>query len=416
MITIDNKYNCCGCEACVQICSKHCIKFDEDAEGFRYPSVNPTACIECGLCEIACPVLNQADAKEPLTTYAAKNRNEEELLHSSSGGVFILLAKEVLRQGGVVFGAKFNENWEVIHDYAETEEGVKAFMGSKYVQSRIGNSFTECRSFLKQSRKVLFSGTPCQIAGLKRYLRKEYDNLLTVDVICHGVPSPKVWRKYLNEINENAAQSEITDLSPLINSLSKRDSRLQIKDLRITDVSFRDKRFGWKKYCFTLNITKTLIDNKKKKVSLSHVFTEDPYMKLFLNNMILRPSCYKCPAKGGKSQSDITIADFWGVERTHPELYDSRGVGLLLINSEKKIETLLELDKVWMIHKVPFSDALASNSSFNCSAAEPPKRKKCFKILSTTTSSLDDITKYLIRYSLFVRVRRKFSTFLRKLF
>ena len=414
MITIDDKHNCCGCEACVQICPKHCITFDEDSEGFRYPSVNPTVCIECGLCEIVCPVRHQPDEKDPLTTYAAKNRNEEELLHSSSGGIFILLAKEVLRQGGVVFGAKFNEKWEVIHDYAETEEDVKFFMGSKYVQSRIGNTFNKCLFFLKQGRKVLFSGTPCQIAGLKRYLRKEYDNLLTVDVICHGVPSPKVWRKYIKEINENALQGENTDSSPIISSLSKRVTRLQGNDLKITGITFRDKRLGWEKYSFTLNLTETSIDGKKKDVEFSQVFTENPYMKLFLNNLTLRPSCYKCPAKGGKSQSDITIADFWGVKKSHPELHDSRGVGLLLINSEKEIETILE--KTWMINKVSFCDAVASNSSFNCSAAEPPKRKDCFKIMDTTNYSFDGITKVLLRSSLFVRVRRKLSSALRKIF
>ena len=137
-------------------------------------------------------------------------------------------------------------------------------------------------------------------------------------------------------------------------------------------------------------------------------------MKLFLNNLTLRPSCYKCPAKGGKSQSDITIADFWGVKKSHPELHDSRGVGLLLINSEKKIETIL--DKKWMINKVSFCDAVASNSSFNCSASEPPKRKDCFNFLDTTNYSFDGITKILLRSSLFVRVRRKLSSALRKIF
>ena len=170
MIEILDKHNCCGCEACVQICPKQCISFNEDAEGFRYPMVDKRICIDCGLCEKVCPILNKTEERKPLKVYAAKNRDEEELLASSSGGLFILFAKEILCQGGVVFGAKFDENWNVVHAYAETEKDLKAFMGSKYVQSRIGNTYREAKDFLEAGRQVLFSGTSCQAAGLKRFL------------------------------------------------------------------------------------------------------------------------------------------------------------------------------------------------------------------------------------------------------
>lgn len=199
MIDILDKKDCCGCSSCVQRCPKQCITLKEDNEGFLYPIVNKEICISCGLCEKVCPVLSQGEPRKPLKVYAAKNQDEEIRRQSSSGGVFTLLAEQVIREGGVVFGAIFDENWEVKHDFAETIEGLAPFRGSKYVQSRIDDNYKKAERFLNQGRKVLFSGTPCQIAGLKRFLRNEYDNLLTVDFVCHGVPSPGVWRQYLKE-------------------------------------------------------------------------------------------------------------------------------------------------------------------------------------------------------------------------
>ena len=199
MIEIKDKKDCCGCSACVQRCPKQCITLKEDNEGFLYPIVDKKTCIDCGLCEKVCPILHQGEPQKPLKVYAAKNLNEEIRRQSSSGGIFTLLAEQVIQEGGVVFGARFDENWEVKHDYTETIEGLAVFRGSKYVQSRIEDNYKKAEEFLKQGRKVLFSGTPCQIAGLKRFLRKEYEELLTVDFVCHGVPSPGVWRKYLKE-------------------------------------------------------------------------------------------------------------------------------------------------------------------------------------------------------------------------
>ena len=180
MIDKKEKNNCCGCGACVQICPKQCISMAADNEGFLYPQVNSAICIDCGLCEKVCPVINQSAPREPLVVYAAKNNNEDIRLKSSSGGIFTLLAEKVIEEGGVVFGAKFDADWNVIHDYTETIEGLAAFRGSKYVQSIIDDNFKTAKQFLNNGRKVLFSGTPCQIAGLKKYLRKEYDNLLVV--------------------------------------------------------------------------------------------------------------------------------------------------------------------------------------------------------------------------------------------
>ena len=407
MIEIQDKHKCCGCEACVQICPKQCISFIEDEEGFCYPHIDRTTCIDCGLCEKACPVLQQAEQKEPLKVYAAKNTNEEEILKSSSGGIFILLAKETLRQGGVVFGAKFNKKWEVVHDYAETIEDIQSFMGSKYVQSRIGNTYAQAKKFLKQGRKVLYTGTSCQIAGLKKFLRKDYDNLFTVDVICHGVPSPKAWRKYIDEIKENARKGKNSVSSSLIHSISEGDA----SNVQIESISFRDKRTGWKKYSFALTLAEASADGKKNTVSLSHIANEDPYMQLFLRNLILRPSCYQCPAKNGKSQSDLTIADFWGIERCHPDFDDERGVGLMMVHSEKGKQAIQSLPLKLL--EVSFEDAIASNPSYITSVAEPQKRKQCFNYLNLSNKTLSKIVEKIFMPSLEIRIKQKILRILR---
>ena len=173
----------------------------EDEEGFLYPLVDFDKCIDCHLCEKTCPCLNQEESQEPLSCYAAKNTDEEIRKQSSSGGIFTAIAERLIAEGGVVFGACFDNNWQVFHTCVETKQGLAAFRGSKYVQSQIGETFKQTESFLKEGRKVLFSGTPCQISGLNHYLRKEHNNLLTIEVVCHGVPSPKIWREYLESLN-----------------------------------------------------------------------------------------------------------------------------------------------------------------------------------------------------------------------
>ena len=197
MINIVSEQDCCGCSACAERCPKSCISMLEDQEGFLYPVVDKEKCVNCHLCEQVCPVLDKTEAYSDSFAYAAKNRNEDERLNSSSGGLFIVLAKYFLVHGGIVFGAVFDSNFEVYHTYSSDLDGVKPMMRSKYVQSNIRSSYIDCENFLKQGKKVLFTGTPCQIDGLRHFLKKEYDNLLMVDVICHGVPSPGVWRRYL---------------------------------------------------------------------------------------------------------------------------------------------------------------------------------------------------------------------------
>lgn len=197
MIDIGKK--CCGCNSCAQSCPKQCISMSEDNEGFLYPSVDTNLCVECHLCEKVCPVLNISSGQYPISCYAAKSPDEQIRKESSSGGIFSLLAQKIIENDGVVFGAAFNKKWEVVHCYTETLEGLNSLRGSKYVQSKIGNAYEQVKTFLKNGRLVLFSGTPCQIAGLKTFLRKDYENLITLDFVCHGVPSPGVLRWYLQE-------------------------------------------------------------------------------------------------------------------------------------------------------------------------------------------------------------------------
>ena len=322
---ITDKSQCCGCTACVAVCPKQCIVMKEDNEGFLYPQVVFSLCIDCNLCQKVCPILNQADESKPSMIYAAKNRNEIIRKISSSGGLFTLFAEKIIDEGGVVFGARFDENWEVMHDCTETKEGLAAFRGSKYVQSRMGDCYVRVRQYLNTGRKVMFTGTSCQIAGLKNYLRKEYENLLTIDVVCHGVPSPKVWRLYLEELITLKGEKKAISVHSI------HDRNVWIKD-----ISFRDKCSGWKKYSFTIILSEVVTNGENNTILLSSAFTDNIYMNLFLSNLDLRPSCYKCPAKL-RAQSDITIADFWGIENVLPEFDDDKGISAVLMSTEKGI-------------------------------------------------------------------------------
>lgn len=350
MIQIRTKQECCGCGACKQRCPKHCITLQEDKEGFLYPQIDTTLCIECGLCEKVCPIINQGTKREPLHVYAAINTNEEIREKSSSGGIFTVLAEKIIEENGVVFGARFDKNWEVKHDYTETKEGLSAFRGSKYLQSRIEDNYLKAETFLKEGRKVLFSGTPCQIAGLKKFLKKEFENLLTVDFICHGVPSPKVWRLYLNETYQNIILHDKRDIISHIKKIENRKSY-------ISDINFRHKINGWKKYSLFLKFNSTSTYNSKNSKEIFEPFKHNLFMKAFLSDMILRPSCYHCPTKQGKSQSDITIADFWGVHTILKDFDDDKGTSLVFINNDRA-------QNIFPFHQIKYKE-VTYNSIFH---------------------------------------------------
>ena len=373
MINITDQHNCCGCEACVQACPKHCISFEEDAEGFRYPKVDTSYCVECGACEKVCPMITPYEIRKPQQVLAAINPDEDIRKESSSGGIFTMLAENVIREGGVVFGVHFDEQWQAVFDYTETTEGLAAFRGSKYLQARVGNAFKEARDFLKTGRKVLFSGTPCQIAALRHFLHRDYENLLCVDFICHGTPSPKVWRLYLDEVTQNAVRA-------------------------IRDVQFRNKKQGWKRFNFDMTY-----DADGKHYNISSWHRENHYMRIFLDDVILRPSCYACRAKYGRSHSDLTIADFWGVHQLNPEIDDDRGTSLVLLYTEKGTASFEACHlNPW---QAQYDDVLRLNPAVERSAKEHPKRSDFFAHLDSAesvTGLIDDT----LRIPLYVRLRR----------
>lgn len=391
MIHITDKKDCCGCNSCVQRCPKSCITMHEDEEGFLYPEVDESKCIHCGLCENVCPVIYKAEGRKPIAVYAAKNRNEEIRRQSSSGGVFTALAEEVIKEGGVVFGVRFNENWEVVHGYTESLDGLSAFRGSKYVQSRVGDSFLQVESFLKSGRKVLFSGTPCQVAGLHRFLRRRYENLLTVDFICHGVPSPGVWREYLKEETARQCGGKNTVLShPIVKE----------GDVLIENISFRDKRLGWKKYSFALTLSVPIGHGEKNTVLLSESLNKNIFLRGFLANVFLRPSCYSCKLRNLKSGSELTIADCWGVENYMPAFYDKKGVSLILKFREIHFR---EMDLVFM-KKNEIREAYKGNRALFYNPTCPQYRKVFFETLRSY-GVYYSVNKY-IKDSLYVKLKR----------
>lgn len=298
------RHDCVGCHACLDICPAHAVSMVCDREGFLYPTVDEKKCTGCGACLQACQISNHHKLENNISVeaYTCMNRDTEERLASSSGGAFIVLAKYVIEKGGVVFGASFDEKMNLRHTYASDVEGLRQFMGSKYLQSTIGHSYAEVRSFLQKGRLVLFSGTPCQIHGLKLFLGKEYDNLIAVDLACHGVPSPAVFHKYL------------TDLEKAQNS-------------QVVDFNFRSKNTGWK------NFSSFIRFQTDEKLSAPH--DNCPFMKGFLSNLYLRPSCYRCINKGDNRYSDITMGDYWGVGEHEPEWDDDKGTSVLFVRTEK---------------------------------------------------------------------------------
>jgi len=362
MIAIKEKSACCGCAACVQVCPQQCITMQEDEEGFLYPHVDTVKCIDCGLCENVCPVLHQNSPRKPLDVYATKNKNEQIRKESSSGGLFTLIAESIIKQGGVVFGAKFNDKWEVVHAYSETIEGLEPFRQSKYVQSVIGESFKQVQTFLKEGRKVLFSGVPCQIAGLKLYLRREYEKLLTVDIVCHGVPSPLVWQNYLGE------------------SLHQLVPKKQTSRAAITAINFRNKDHGWKTYHFVL---KGFSGTKKIEINQSN--SQNIFMKGFIKNLYLRPSCYACPAKSFKSGSDITLGDFWGIANFLPGEDDDKGTSLVAINTKKGEASYAKLTLSAV--KTTYAIALSGNPSLESSVLASKNRDLFYKNAEAATIS-----------------------------
>lgn len=348
MIKITDKALCSGCEACANVCPKRCINMCADEKGFAYPSVDSEKCVQCGLCEKICPILNPQENTREKTAFAAYNTNETVRKASSSGGLFGKFAEEALSRNGVVCGAAFSEDFKSVwHVCIEKKEDLPVLYGSKYLQSRIGEVYKSVENFLKDGRFVLFVGTSCQAAGLKAYLRKDYENLLTADVICHGVPSPKVWSDYATD-KENERRA------------------------RISEVSFRDKRCGWDKSVVAISF-----DNGNEFWIRS---AKDYYIKGFLSNLYLRDSCYECRFKGEKVLSDITLGDFWGVENILPNFSDNKGCSAVILNTEKGKSFFEGLKSDLVTEPVSYKDVVQGNPSLVKSVAKPDRSDKFWRI------------------------------------
>ena len=326
MIKITKKANCTGCHACYNACPQKCISMKFDYEGFLYPNVDVEKCIECNLCEEVCPIIHKEAVENNPIAYGCYNKNEEIRKESSSGGIFTLIAELVIKSNGVVFGAGFDQDYNVEHSYVENVDELNKFRGSKYVQSKIGDTYEQAENMLEKGKLVLFTGTPCQIGGLKAYLRKEYPNLICQDIVCHGVPSQYIWKHYKKFIS---------------------------KDRKLANMSFRDKSTGWKRYSLKFDF--------EDGSSYQEIGNENAYIKGFVNNLYLRPSCYKCAYKTLHRQSDITLADFWGVEGILPNLDDDKGTSLVFVNSKKGQKIFEKLKKSIKYSKVDIEKSIMYN-------------------------------------------------------
>ena len=324
---------CNGCTACSSICPKHCIEMKANEDGFLYPIVNKDNCISCNLCDKVCPVNNEIKLNDVPNAYAAINKKEEERLQSSSGGVFSLIANYILDKNGYVVGAAYNDKFEVELLTIDSKEELHKLRGAKYSQSRLGDVFGKIKEFLDTDHYVLFSGTPCQVGGLKYYLRKDYEKLVLIDTVCHGVPSPLVWKKY-------------------VEYRSKTDNKGEIP----ISINLRSKSSGWSRYNYSIEFF-------YGKKLYSKVNGQDPYMKAFVGNYCLRESCYDCSFKSTQRISDFTLGDYWGIWNQNPEMDDNKGTSLLLVHSIKGNKILEAISTQLNYVQVDLDESIKENPS-----------------------------------------------------
>lgn len=291
---------CTGCRACEQVCAKHAISMVADKEGFLTAIINPDFCVDCGLCHKRCPQNNPVEKSPAKKVLAVRLKDDHTLYKSASGGAFAGIAKAWIAEGGVVSGVVYDKEWNAHHICATTDEQLDAVLSSKYVQADTRATYKEVKQLLEEGKRVLYSGTGCQIGGLKAFLRKDYDNLLTMDLICHGVASPLLFKQYISWLGEKSG-------SPIL------------------EYDFRDKHIGWGLDAYI----------KTKKFGLVIPCTIDPYFFRFLEGHTYRECCYNCNYCSPERAGDITIGDYWGIEKEHPQFFNTKGVSCVLINTDK---------------------------------------------------------------------------------
>lgn len=372
--------DCVGCGACANICPENCLNMIADKDGFLHPKIDKNICINCQACEKVCPVINNKPKEnKAVQPYAVYSKNDNVRSSSSSGGLFYTIAKHIIKHGGIVYGAAFDENLYLNHKGVESIEDLYMLQGSKYVQCDTKFCFREIKTHLDTQRPVLFCGTPCQVEGLLCYLKKPYENLFTLDFICHGVPSPKAWQEYIKHQEKTFSS-------------------------KVRSAAFRDKSKGWSYFSSKLEFV-----NQKE---YSNIHYNDVFMKAFLQNVSLRKTCYNCKFKTVNRNSDITMGDLWGIKNILPDITDDKGVSVVFIQSEKGTRLFEQVNKELWIQEISFDSAIASNSAMTKSVYEHNFRGYFFKNLGK--QNFERLVRDCLEPSYYVRLKRKLNNILSK--
>jgi len=360
---------CTGCTACKNVCPKNAISMEERYDGFLYPKIDESKCINCGLCKKICPVINSQKRESINRCYVGYAKDEDIRLKSSSGGIFTLLANYILDNNGIVIGAAFDKNNKLNHIAITNKNELDKLRGSKYLQSNLNDIFSFVKNNLK-TKKILFVGTPCQISGLKSYIKNDFNNLICIDIICHGTPSPKLFDKYVKELEK--------------------------KNGKLLNYNFRDNSTGWDSYSNSMTF-------KDKKISERNY--DNNYMKLFLANIALRESCYNCNFKLGNKYSDMTLGDFWGVNNYYPEMYNKKGVSCIIINTKLGQEIYNKIKNEIEYKNCKLEEIVNGNPSIKDSSKLPVKREDFFNEINNSDIS-NLVKKYVPKKSLLERTKQ----------
>ena len=357
MLEVIEKDKCCGCSACFSACGHQAITMQLDSEGFEYPIINQEACVDCGLCQSVCPVLQYENRKDIRVKnsdvqigFSARNKNFSQRLVSSSGSIFPPIAEWILDNNGLVVGAAYDNDFNVVHKFVESKDELRALQGSKYLQCKADNeTFKYIRKELKNGRKVLYSGMACQVEGLKSFLRKDYDNLYTIDLICMGIPSYVVWQKYLAAF---------------------------FGDEKIKSINFKEKSIGWDTFTFRVDTDKRIFKGRGM---------HNLYLRSMFLSWNMRPSCFQCPFKKAKRISDFTLADAWGVYHSTPDINYNKGLSSVIVHSNKGLELWNILkDKIDSV-QVSIDDIAAGNSNLITNKPQTGDRKLFFETLNVNS-------------------------------
>ncbi len=380
MVKIADKQQCTGCSSCYATCPQSCIEMRSDNFGFVYPIINESKCINCGLCTKSCPILTKPNITSQPMAYASNSKDDKTRQNSTSGGIFVEIAKHVLSNNGVVYGAAYDSEFNVNHIEVSDIEQLGKLQGAKYAQSNLSNTFVSIKNHLVNNRTVLFCGTPCQVAGLKGFLKIDYGKLFCIDFICHGVPSPIIFSQYIDYVGHK-------------NHISQKP----------ININLRDKTSGWRNYSYSLCFEYS----DGQKVSVSN--NDSIFMKLFVEDYISRASCKNCMFKGYSRLSDITLGDFWGVWDLYPEMDDNKGTSAIIVHSKRGVDLYKAISESIVSMEIALEDIIKYNPYLLCNAN--PKKDKAIVEKNAINGEFDDIIRYFNRKEkqpLLLRIKNKF--------